>query len=179
MATVRDLSGNNNNVLDPHIATPGGSGSGGGASAKATAASPSYAEGATVDLSVDLDGNMRVIDGGVGLTDDTAWDGVSADASVISATKTIALEMLDDSPAEIVQTGYSVARTITPGTNVAAGRALAVRCTTAGTLTIELDSGNTLSFDLEVGPAFFDKLAVIDVAWSNSGAGTAYVLDYA
>lgn len=84
----------------------------------------------------------------------------------------------ENTAATLVQhASYSVVRTITPGTNVTAGKALMVNCTTAGVLTVELQGGNTFAVNLVAGPAFFDKLAVIDIAWSGGGAGTAYVLD--
>lgn len=60
MAAVRDLSGNTN-YLDPHIATPGGSGGGGSLSAQANAVAPAASEGASIPLSLDLARNLRTI----------------------------------------------------------------------------------------------------------------------
>lgn len=100
-----------------------------------------------------------------------------ADASLAAMVRAIANAALDTAPALTQNVPLSVRRTITPGTNVAAGKALAVNCTTAGVLTIELSSGDTMAFNLATGPAFFDDIAAIDIAWSSGGAGTAYVLD--
>lgn len=146
---------------------------------------------ATTTLQTTGNNSLSSIDGKITSTNtklDTLITHVDTLETLIGATNTAlaaANASLDDieaaaenTAATLVQdTAYSVVRTITPGTNVAQGKALMVNCTTAGTLTIELQGGNTLAVGLAIGPAFFDKLAVIDVAWSGGGAGTAYVLD--
>lgn len=74
-------------------------------------------------------------------------------------------------------TAYSVVRTITPGTPVTAGKAVAINCTTAGIFTLTLNGGNAMALSIAVGTSFIDQLAVVDVTLSGGAVGTVYVLD--
>lgn len=65
---------------------------------------------------------------------------------------------------------YTVARPITPNTNVAAGQGVLIVCTVAGNQVLELSSGNTITVAVAVGTSFIDNLAVIDAPSSGTTA---------
>lgn len=73
-------------------------------------------------------------------------------------------------------TAYDVVRTITPGTPVAAGKAVLINCTTAGVFTLTV-GGASVALNLVAGVSFIDKLAATNVALSGGAAGTVHVLD--
>lgn len=114
----------------------------------------------------------------LGAPSDAAYTG-SGDMTLAAGIKAMAANSVSDEPVPTSDAPYTHRRTITPGTPVTAGRAVMINCTTAGTFTLTLSSGNTIALGLAVGVAFLDKMAVTDVALSGGAAGAVSVLDYA
>lgn len=121
-------------------------------------------------------GQLKEANDTLGGKADAAW--TSGDGTLAALLKAIAERAVATAGTLIQPTTYNVRRTITPGTPIAAGKALLVNVTTAGVFTATLpDTGGTMAFNLAVGLSMIDRLAVVDGAWSSGGAGTAWVLD--
>lgn len=79
-------------------------------------------------------------------------------------------------PTLVTRAPYTVARPITPGVNVTAGQGVLIVCTVAGTQTLELSSGNTISIAVDVGTSFIDNIAVIDAPAGGTATCAVTVL---
>lgn len=99
---------------------------------------------------------------------DAAW--TSGSGSIVALLKTIATKALDTAAVLTTRAPYTVARPITPNTNVTAGQAVLIACTVAGNQVLELSSGNTISVPVVVGSSIIDNIAVIDAPSSGTTA---------
>ena len=105
-----------------------------------------------------------VIPAPVGVALETTQEDVLASLEAIEAVTT------NGAPTLVSRAPYTVARPITPNTNVAAGQAVLISCTVAGNQVLELSSGNTITIPLVVGVAYIDNIAVIDAPSSGTTA---------
>lgn len=89
---------------------------------------------------------------------------------VLTAVEAIQTAAESTAPTLTARAPYTVARPITPNTNVAAGQGVLIVCTVAGNQVLELSSGNTITVAVAVGTSFIDNLAVIDAPSSGTTA---------
>lgn len=157
--------------------TPSGGGGGGGGGAitsvdlgvKAdTSATTDNGSFSLISLTKRALEKFTVMVASLGGVADAAW--ASGSGSIVSLLKTIATKSLDTAAVLTTRAPYTVARPITPNTNVAAGQGVLIACTVAGNQVLELSSGNTITVPVVVGASFFDNLAVIDAPSSGTTA---------